>query len=235
MDGSGERAASSTWLKKRSDARALVRFHRDKFAFLIRLSETDASTLIASERPGDLPNFVHGFYRFNFLAAQGDLRNTVLRLADAIRADPRPLKATIEKVRALLSALADGERFEWEFRRGSAVVLDGAAFKADKDRGGVVLLSPSGALDQAVVAHVMCTFGEIREVAAMVRRCKRERCLSKVSGRNRLFVATRPRQIFCSRQCGSADAFERYKRSEKYAEAHRKASRKFNQKLKERG
>jgi hypothetical protein len=171
---------------------------------------------------------VHSFYRFNFVAAQGDLRETVLRRADAIRADPRPLKTTIKRVRDLLSALADGERFKWEFRRGSAVVLDGAAFKVDKDRGGVVLISPPGALDQAVVSHVMFILREAREVAAMVRRCKRESC-------RRLFVAARPRQVFCDRKCASAAAFERYMRSEKYAEAHRRASRKYGQKLKSEG
>jgi hypothetical protein len=227
MDCHGEHAASSTRQKKRSGARALVRFNREKFAFLIRLTETDASALIASERPGDLLNLVHDLYRFNFIAAQGDLRGTVLRLADAIRANPQSLKITIKKVRDLLSALADGGRFKWGFRRGSAVVLDGAAFKADKDHGGVVLLSPSGALEQAVVSHVMFILRETREVATMVRRCKRERC-------RRLFVAARPRQLFCDRKCRSAANFERYMRSEKYAEAHRKASLKYNQKLKER-
>jgi hypothetical protein len=55
----------------------------------------------------------------------------------------------------------------------------------------------------------------------MVRRCAREAC-------KRIFLATRPKQIFCARPCASAEAFERYKHDlgrDEYSKRHNKSAR----------
>jgi hypothetical protein len=56
---------------------------------------------------------------------------------------------------------------------------------------------------------------------AMVRRCAREKC-------QRVFLASRPKQVFCGRPCASISAFERYKEGmgeEAYRAKHRKTAR----------
>jgi hypothetical protein len=207
----------------RGDERAFENpgLHLDKAAinFLIRLSETDPVALVSAERPGDLPNLIADLFRFRLLLPATDIKTAVSRLTDSLRADPGLLRHVPALVRKLLAATADKQHFEWKLRPGSKVIFEGAV--AATSPGRMILFTPEGRRDfeQVIVFGAMLFL--YREDGEMVRRCAREVC-------GRIFLATRPKQIFCGRRCASAAAFERYKQGigeEAYKEKHRKAAR----------
>jgi len=199
-----------------------ARFRRLVIEFLIRLSETNPVELAASEQPGDLPNLVYGFYRFGFAMPRDDLgespADAANRLASDIRADPeKHLRPIIKPVNALLAVAADGAgTFHWSVQPKTELI-----FRGKGNGPKAILFTPEGshALEQSVM------FGAIQcldsEEGRMVRRCKREAC-------RHIFLANRPKQVFCTRKCASAAAFEQYKKGlgeVAYREEHRKAAR----------
>jgi hypothetical protein len=189
--------------------------------FLIRLCETDPVALAASEQPGDLLNLAYGFYRFGLTMARDDLgespTDSASRLASDIRADPaKHLQSIIRALSALLGAAVDGKTFEWVVQPKTKLL-----FRGSRNAQKAILFTPEGphSLEQSVIfGAVQCLDGE---EGRMVRRCRREVC-------RRIFLARRPKQIFCTRQCASAAAFERYKRErgeEVYRAEHRRTAR----------
>jgi hypothetical protein len=85
------------------------------------------------------------------------------------------------------------------------VRLSGVALKAYGQ--GLAFSSPSSppsAADQAIVLAAMLMLSS--HEGAMVRRCARADCPGQ-----RIFLAARPKQVFCSRSCASNAVFERYK------------------------
>lgn len=221
-----------------SDVRAEKKATRD-FAgkaldFLIRLSETDP-VVLASGQPGDLPNAIFGLYRFAFLVLQNERvshgrPDEIDRLTESLRRRPDLLRPIIDSARDLLAAAADGGRFEWNLDPGSKLIFDGAKDAASNQR--LVLSNakePPLGLEQAVAVRAMQYLGT--EAGGTVRRCARS-----LSCR-RIFLATRPKQLFCTRRCASAAAFERYKAGlgeEDYRASHRKTARASWRRLKQR-
>jgi hypothetical protein len=185
--------------------------------------------LLAPEGSGDLLSLSRDFLRLHLLLPREGmpLQDQMEERAAAIRANPNEFKAAIDSLNRLLTALADGDVFKWPFVKGSRVVMDGAAIKADDLLGGVSFESPNS-LAQALTlsALIAVSQGEGR----LVRRCARDIC-------RRIFLATRPKQIFCGRQCASAAGFERYKQGlgeEEYRKQHRKVAKRWKQNQKER-
>jgi hypothetical protein len=209
---------------KRSQPKSAAQFRRDSIEFLIKLSEVDPVTIATSEQPGDLINLVWNFYRFGYLGDSAMTRERAVAdardLTDAIREKPERLGQVIEWLRLLLSKAADGGRFELPLLPGTKAV---SHFSGGSQRTHF-LWSPRDdsyeGLRQAV------TYGALQllstqEEGAMVRRCARKTC-------ELIFLAGRPKQVFCSRRCASAAVFERYKQKlgeDAYRAKHRQAAR----------
>ena len=189
-------------------AKADVRQQRRwRIGFLIHLAETNVATLLAPESSGDLLNIARDILRAGLLLPpkQAPLDLEMNGLAAWLRTNPTQLEAAISALRKLLAAVADAGQFEWTFAQGSKVRLSGVALKAYGQ--GLAFSSPSSppsAADQAIVLAAMLTLSS--HEGAMVRRCARADCPGR-----RVFLATRPKQIFCSRSCASNAVFERYK------------------------
>ena len=208
--------------RARSDRTAAARFRRASIEFLLRFSDTDPVALAGSGQPGDLINLVYNLYRFGYIGdavmtydeAVAEARD----LADALRAKPERLGLVIEGLKSLLGAAADGGRFELPLLPGSKAVFD---FVRDGRRTNF-LWSPRAdryaGLRQAIIhsaLHLLAT-----EEGEMVRRCTRDAC-------QRIFLAKRPKQIFCTRACASAAVFERYKQTLGEAEYRAKRREQF--------
>jgi hypothetical protein len=206
--------------RRRVDLKIAARWHRQIIAFLIRLSQSDTGALFSAERPGDLLNLAHDLLHFRFVLANGDAptRETADSLAQWLRSRPDRFLRSIESLRKLLDAVAGRGQFQWELAKGTKVTLDAKALKA----GDVVrrfTFSSAGAFEQAMILGAMLALAS--EEGPMVRRCARESC-------QRIFLAGRPKQIFCGRPCASAAAFERYKHErgeEAFRTEHRKTAR----------
>jgi hypothetical protein len=222
---SGARADEAS-RRRKSDPKADARFHREAIEFLIYLSNTDPAALAASERPGDLPNLIMGLWRFGIVSTlfrfgrvspSGDLRRDVEQMAQAVRANSQLLRPTIELVGKLLATTADGGSFEWPLVRGTSLVFD----RASKPAWRMTMQTPRGAsdLEQSVTFSAMLLLSNTE--GEMVRRCARQAC-------KRIFLAVRPKQVFCGRRCASAAAFERYKQErgqDAFKAEHRTAAR----------
>jgi hypothetical protein len=208
---------------ERFSPRVAVRARRQRLLWLIDLSRADATTLLSSERPGDLLNICAILFRCGFLVPRinvpPDLQ--VQRLAQRLRDTPGSLETLIKELCKITAAVADGGNYALEFQPGSKLMLDGHAVKANEWAERQKLWSPPSdeGLIQAVVFGAIFLFST--DEAAMVRRCVREKC-------KRVFLAIRPKQRFCSKPCASATAFERYK-TEKgedvYKAEHRKVAK----------
>lgn len=220
----GDREQESERQRGRSNPKAANRFRRDSIEFLIRLSETDPVVLAASGQPGDLINLVWNFYRFRYLGDAAMTRDHAVAqardLGDALRAEPERLRLVINAVKSLLAHAADGGRFELPLLPGTKAV-------ANFTRAGRrthFLWSPKGnryeeGLRQAVIYGALNLLDT--EESGMVRRCARKPC-------GRVFLAARPKQIFCGRRCVNAVVFERYKQklgAEAYRAKHRETAR----------
>jgi hypothetical protein len=200
----------------REEHRLAAKARQLRVQFLIALSETDVAALDNLERPGDLLNLVAGLYRYGFISAgSGDPAREIQRRATEIRADTALLHRCIETNRKLLAAVADKTRFDWALLPGSKFILDATRNVGSIGHWGHFTPMGSQALEQTVVLQAMHLLSD--EEGRLVRRCRRLSC-------GRIFLATRPKQIFCSRKCASASSFENYKRQigeEEYKAKHR--------------
>lgn len=208
---------------ERFSPRVAVRARRQRILWLIDLSRADATTLLSAERPGDLLNLCATLFRCGFLVPQLDVPSDlqVQRLAQRLRAAPEPLETLVSELCKVTAAVADGGGYSLEFQPGSKLTLAGHAVKTKEWASRHSLWSPSTdeGFVQAVVFGAISLFST--DEAAMVRRCDREKC-------KRAFLATRPKQRFCSKPCASAAAFERYKTTkgeDVYKTEHRKVAR----------
>jgi hypothetical protein len=195
------------------------RYRRGAIDFAIRLSRTDPVTLVSSEQPGDLPNLIHDLYRFGFLWPVHDLKDEADRLVEALRKKPSLLHPALQAARELLAAAASGGLFEWIVHPRTKFVFDGASKAASTPR--TTISHPRvglRALQQAVVWRLGWALDSVE--GEMVRMCSRDGC-------SRVFLAARPKQIYCTRRCASAAVFERYKQKlgvEEYRRIHAEAA-----------
>ena len=203
----------------------MERLRRENLAFMLTLSQAEPQPLLAAERRGDLLNLCTGLRGRGFCweppktGARGAewLVQESERLAQKLRAEPAALKELIEELRKFFDAVADGGRCEIRFMPSSAFVLQAVAPEAPSERP-FSFVTPAGrdGFIQSVVLGAALYVAWSPE--AIVRRCAREAC-------RRVFLATRPKQIFCGRRCASAAAFEDYKQAhgEEYKAKHREA------------
>jgi hypothetical protein len=204
------------------DKKKATQFRRESLKFLIRLAETDPVALVASDQPGDLINLVWGFWRFSYIGIPGETldakRAQARKLAEEIRAKPEMLVAVVDGVRRVLVTATGRGHGEFQLLPGTTMSI----YRTPDGWVHSILYSPGddpAALRQVgmYAAVTMIT----TEEGQMVRRCARKPC-------RRFFLATRPKQIFCSRQCASTVAFERYKQAlghEAYKAKHRETAR----------
>lgn len=207
-DKSGGRRA----YRRRPDPKEMERGRRENIAFMLTMSQTEPQTLLAANQPWDLLKLCAGLRSRGFCWGPSKttrrgaewLAQESERLAQNFRAEPDALKELIEELRKFFDAVADGGDCTIVFGRGSKFVLKAAAPETPRERTFSFETPPTrDGFIQSVVfgaALYVCWSPE-----AMVRRCERGSC-------QRIFLATRPKQIFCSRRCASAAVFERYKK-----------------------
>src|SRR5215469_2462377 len=175
----------------REGARQAAISRRARIQFLIRLSATDPGALDNPERPGDRLNLVAALYHHGFIHAKGsDLRAEIQRHTEELRAKDGLLQPLVDATRKLLAAAADKRRFEWNLLPGSKFIFDGARSPESFGRG--LHYTPPGQHDVEQVLILGGIALLAGEEGAMVRRCARNQC-------ERIFLANRPKQIFCQR------------------------------------
>ncbi len=197
---------------------------------MLALSQSDPHLLLTDEGLGDLLKVCTGLRKRGFCWDPREepfsLAHESERLADSLRADPRALETLIDLLRRFFDVIADGLRFEMKLD-GAILVIDAQAIKAGlSQRGGFDTPSTRDGFVQSVVlgTALYCLYSD---EAALIRRCKRESC-------QKVFFATRPKQIFCTRKCASAATFERYKQTlgeEGYREKRREVMRRRKQRI----
>ncbi len=213
-------------------------FRRECIKFLIEVSETDPGELVSPERPGDVLNFAGRLCQFGLMRVVVMEELGAKDLADRIAANPkRALDPLITNIRSLLDAAADGKVVTFSIPPRSQLCFDAQPqrvteqtlkyspnWRTDRTNhlartAGCGLSLPRGSSLPTQLA--VFTFHAMRaldsEEGAMVRRCRRESC-------RKIFLAERPKQIFCTRKCAGAAAFERYKQNlgeEAYQAQHR--------------
>jgi hypothetical protein len=179
------------------------RYRRGAIDFAIRFSGLEPAALAASDQPGDLPNLIYSLYRFGFLWPLHNQKTEADRLVETIRMKPSLLDPAVQVAREILAAAAGGGKFEWKVESGTKILFDGASKAESAPRTTIFMHGGPHKLEQAVV------FGLTRVLDSaegeMVRECSREGC-------SRVFLAARPKQIYCSRRCASAAVFERFKK-----------------------
>ena len=208
--------------------------------FLLKLSEIDSVALVSRERPGDVANLCSDLMRFGLTVAIVDKPGLNLQvLVKQVTAHPkRTLGPLIVGVKKLLDAVADSQTFQLPVPAASHIVLDGGALKSFESQGfegplawrmgaGTLFtfrLNAAPTTPKALAAVFL--FSAMRQLdseqGVMVRRCRRESC-------RRVFLASRPKQVYCTRQCTLADNFKRYvdrEGADNYREYHREVARK---------
>ena len=218
-------------------ARAAADNRRKLVKFLLRLSTLDPQAPVVS--PG-LAGELCGFGLMSALRYKSfHLQPLEARLAARPRQTLGPL---IRETRKLLAAVADGERYRLAMPRGAGVALSADALKLLDDREGYQgafgyrIASAGRATNPFTLAVVVpkrqiwtslaavFIFNAMRaldsETGVMVRRCRREGC-------REIFLANRPKQIFCGILCAQNVASARYRREHPEQRArHAAAARK---------
>jgi hypothetical protein len=208
-----------------------------RIAFLFQLVNSDPVALVEAEKtgtqPGDLTNLAYGLLMFGLLPPPRDKKGAYVKeipreYADEvlawIRANPARLRPTIDGVRKLLEAAADGLDIEEIILPGTRVAFFGSRPAGSRASFGTPVTDDAG---KGLAQLVWLTVHRLldSEEGELVRRCKREACRC-------IFLASRLNQEFCSRKCANAIAFERYKAKridevgeEAYRAEHAKAVR----------
>jgi hypothetical protein len=168
------------------------RFHRECLEFLIRICAGSGQ-----------PDPLDCFHWFGYLAPPHVRTGTATRnLADAVWAKAETFAPLVSELRLVLAAAAEGGHYELPIPSDSNMVAEFApsarqTFLRTSDDGDENDLG----LRRAII------FGAMRllntEEGLMVRLCDRQPC-------RRIFLKTRPKQIFCSRRCASAAAGVRF-------------------------
>jgi hypothetical protein len=217
---------------------------RQAIKFLIHLSQRDLQELFADDRPGDLLNVCVDLCRWGFYRGMRPRESRGEDVAAIFRTNPELLGTLIENLRHLLTTVADGGTYRFDFVPGAGVIFDaGLAVERDAETLKIRGKLPTNSLyyahkrqppviwlqclwtngegfQQMALYRAMMLLSESEE-GAMVRRCVREGC-------RRVFLAARPKQIFCRRQCANAAVFERYKQklgAEVYRVKHAETAR----------
>jgi hypothetical protein len=227
----------------------MERLRRENLVFMLALSQSAPQHLLAGEQPGiarteldaylarkELLNLCAGLVGRGFHwgpsktpreGAAARLTEESEQLAQRFRAEPDALNQLIEGLRKLFDAVADGQRYQIRFLPGAGFILDASALHAGRE-GIAVFETPedrAGFIQGVLLGtafYVTWSSGE-----ALVRRCAREAC-------RRVFLATRPKQIFCTRRCASAAVFERYKEKlgkEEYRSKRKEVARRKKKKI----
>jgi hypothetical protein len=228
------------------EAKEMAFFRRQYLRFLISLGEIEFDTLTTPEHPGDLLNLADRLISFGLTSeyrpelprSLAQWHDASERFAKQIQKDPHgTLGLLLEETKKLLAATADRDSYDVPIPTGS--VLEFNAKFMDRlqaiERSFGQKISPAlsarvfnlrvpqshpDRLTAVFLFHAMEQLNS--EQGMMIRRCARTGC-------RRIFLAERPKQIYCSRRCASAATVEAYKQKigeEKFKERHRAAARK---------
>jgi len=213
---------------------------RELVKFLLELVEIDPASLAEPEQLGASLTLASKLLSFGMNPVLLDHPKEPLHqqaLAAHLREEPQHwLKPIIDKVRKLLDAAADGQVMELPISTGSRLIFDGSALKLPESAGivgNVAWRISAGSLftfrlrTHHIKPHALAAvfmFSAMRaldsEHGVMVRRCKQ--CA-------RVFLAGRPKQVYCSRRCTQAANFKAHVEREgveEYKEYHREVARK---------
>lgn len=176
---------------------------REAVEFLFRLAGTGDP---ASLREGDRINLIDDLWRFLEVEGQGD----VAKQLDQAKRNPALLKPVIEVVRQLATGAADHERTDLKIGP-IRLVFDGGRMKERADEDRVPVFSDGPLRD--VVADIAA--GDLGEAESwQIGRCQWADC-------NKLFLADRKGQIFCSHKCANSASSARYQERKKSKERRR--------------
>jgi hypothetical protein len=159
----------------------------------------------------------------------------VERFARQIQNDPRGmLGPLVGEVRKLLAAVVDRRRYGLPVPKGSTLEFDSGFLSLLQTFGRFfgrklvpntetmqmmcTLRTPATDPRQLMVVFLFNAMQLLNsEQGMMIRRCTREGC-------NRIFLAERPKQIYCSRRCASASTLAAYRQEigeEEFKARHR--------------
>jgi len=211
---------------------------RECARFLLGLGQLDPATLVSNERPGDVANLCSDLIRFGLAAAL--VFDPTLKLQTMVeRITPNPkrtLAPLIAGVKELLDAVVDGQPMTLPIPSGSRLAFNGNALRLIEREGfpGSLAWRMGAGSDLTFTLAVkrprlrdqwtVFLFNAMRQLDSeqgiMVRRCQREAC-------RKIFLAARPKQIFCERKCAGAVALAHHiaKDPEAYKAKHRKSAR----------
>ena len=206
---------------------------------MLRLSQMDVRRLSEPEQLGASLTLASDLFRFGLMGPLLDHPDLSQQtLAARFRTNPsRWLGPLTTKLKDLLVAVADGQRIKLPTAAASHMVFDGHALKRFEPlgfEGGLGWRMGAGSLltfrlsAPLVSPHSLAVcflFNAMRQLDSeqgiMVRRCQYERC-------RELFLANRPKQVYCGRSCVNALNFERHKNKDPqaYRTRHRDSARK---------
>lgn len=185
--------------------------------WLVELSRVNAGSL-AKGRPGDLPNLIYELRQWLDLEPDEPLNAEVRGLEKT----PARLQAIIDRVAALLGAVADRKSFRADYSGGS-VVLDAEKLGSE---GGRALSYRDANLEDAVLRVALDDLYEDVEAALRIQRCEESECL-------RVFLAERKNQKYCSHRCANKMASRIYRETHRKERAERERAR-YERKMRRR-
>lgn len=177
--------------------------------WLVDLSRVNAGSL-AKGRPGDLPNLIYELRQWLDLEPDEPLNAEVRGLEKA----PARLQAIIDRVAALLGAVADRKCFRADYSGGN-IVLDAGKLGSE---GGRALSYRDANLEDAVLRVALDDLYEDVEAALRIQRCEEPECL-------RVFLAERKNQKYCGHRCANKMASRVYRKTHRKERAERQRAR----------
>jgi hypothetical protein len=200
---------------------AQAKYERQAIQFLIDLSEADAAALAADETA--LLNCMTDVYTFGFNRSIDTKKGKqpplefVNQLVSQIKADPEVLSLAIEVVGKFLAAAADD-------KDPPSLILPtptGITFIGSSRPHGMFLSIPPGRAHLAQSVGFKACEILVSQEGQWVRRCKWESCRlgprdkEHPEGQPRIFLAARPIQEYCGRQCSTAASLNRFRQKQK--------------------
>ncbi len=190
----------------------------DRLRFLVRLVETNLQKL-KSGPPGDLMNLCYDLRRYGEALGSGP---DEIRKAE--RGDLSALAVAIEPVRKMVAAVADRGLVDLPFTVNGKARLDARGLGTDFDAPALAWALPL----RDRLALLALTDLRQGEGVARVRRCKESKTQNpktKEPNCQRLFVAKRSDQVYCTRHCANRVAVRTHQESKARRSRKQEAAR----------
>lgn len=177
---------------------------REGIEFLVAVAGIDVKALAKSGLPTDVGDLGHiaglcyQLCRFTQAA-----RSFYERLEKAALRNPGLLNEKLTPLRALIAAVADGENFEFTFKEGTKLRVEGSRFHRQKFQNSLPFVIWGPVFEQGLVttaAFYLC----LTRDTMLVRRCPEIDC-------RKIFLAVRRSRVFCSHECASQASMRHFK------------------------